>query len=192
MPSVASEKLAVFAAELLRWNRRINLTGVSTVDAFIEGPLFDALTVLPVMRDRPPSYVDVGSGGGLPGIPVVVAKEPVCAAFVEPRGRRATFLRHATHLLGLGVEVIEARDDTLKREWTDASAQAVFDPPTWLERGSHLVVQGGCVYVLAADPLQEAALPKGARVDAEFHCVRASGAVPRFAYRILMKEMPRF
>lgn len=186
--ALSSDKVAClirYAEEIVRWNRRTNLTGAKTVEAFIDGPLFDALTLLPVLSDAPDCFVDIGSGGGLPGIPAIIAKPPNTATLVEPRAKRVTFLRHAVHLLGLKAEVVGSKDDTLAGRWTDAVAQAVFEPVEWLHRGCRLVVPGGRVYVLSSEPLSSEVLPAGATVSAEFHCVRSAGEVPRFAYRIV-------
>lgn len=181
----AQARLIRYAEEIIHWNRRINLTGAKTVEAFIDGPLFDALTLLKVLPDAPDSFVDIGSGGGLPGIPAIIARSPKQATLVEPRAKRVTFLHHAVHLLSLKVTVVESRDENLAGGWTDAVAQAVFEPTEWLKRACRLVVPGGRIYVLSAESLSVDALPDGAAVDAEYHCVRPAGEVPRYAYRIV-------
>ena len=86
------EKLKLYSKEIIRFGKRINLTGSPDIEVFIKGPLFDALTLMKALT-REESMVDVGSGGGLPGIPTAILAPNIRMTLVEPRGRRAS--RHA-------------------------------------------------------------------------------------------------
>jgi 16S rRNA (guanine527-N7)-methyltransferase len=181
-PPGAAGGLAVFAEELLRWNRRINLTGAKSVSGLVFGPLFDALTLAPVLRSSG-SVVDIGSGGGLPGVPMALLFPEISLTLVEPRGKRAAFLRHIVHHLNLGVEVIEGRLEALDPTYDAAVAQAVWEPAEWLNRGASVVRPGGVLYVLSSRDLSDEMLPEGAAVDARFQCRRPGGA-DRFSFRV--------
>ena len=180
----ARERLTRYSEEIVRWNRRTNLTGAKTPEAFAEGPLFDALTVVPVLADRISSFVDIGSGGGLPGIPAAIVVGLSNVTLVEPRAKRAAFLRHVTHFLGLDFRVLECRDDALSEQWDGAVAQAVYEPREWAARAGRLLTPGGSAYVLSAEPFTENLLPEGVTVAAAHHCMRPRGQMPRFSYRI--------
>jgi 16S rRNA (guanine527-N7)-methyltransferase len=185
LPEGAAERLVQYTEELLRWNRRINLTGARTPEDFIDGPLFDALTLIPVL-DNVDFLVDIGSGGGLPGIPAAIVRKPQQLTLVEPRAKRASFLRNAVHLLNLDVEVIEARDDALDARWSGAVAQAVFGPAEWPARAERLLTPGGHIYVLSAEEISVPMLPANAKIAAEFRCTRPLKKMPRFAYRVAL------
>ena len=176
--------LADYGAELVRWNRRVNLTGASTLAEFFQGPLFDALTVIPVIEGSG-SLVDVGSGGGLPGIPAAVLFGHLKVTLVEPRARRTAFLRHVVHRMSLEADVIQARDEELvEGGWNGAVAQAVWSARKWLQRAGRLVVPGGALYVLSSKTLSPQDLPEGTSIEREFHTTRPFDGAKRSAYLV--------
>jgi 16S rRNA (guanine527-N7)-methyltransferase len=105
---------------LERWNRQINLTSLplagfpeSTVDRLITEPLVAALMVPP----GPVRWVDFGSGGGSPAIPLKLLRRDTKLLMVESRERKAAFLRQAVAHLGLSsAEVATARVEDLANE----------------------------------------------------------------------------
>ncbi len=107
----AADRLVAFAAELVRWNARVDLIGPADLDTVAERHLLDALALVPVLRDlRVRRLADLGSGAGLPGLALAIVLPDLEVVSIEPRGRRAAFQRHATRLLGLGrVQVVETR-----------------------------------------------------------------------------------
>ena len=148
-----TEQLLEYTQELIRWNRRINLTGAKSEAQFIEGPLFDAMTLIPVWTESS-SFVDIGSGGGLPGIPAMLMRPIENATLVEPRSKRAVFLRHIAAHLGLFAAIEETRIESLyPQKWSAAVAQAVFDPLKWIDLARRYVTPGGYIYVLSSKPV---------------------------------------
>ena len=182
------EKISLYTREITRWNKRINLTGAKTPQQFVEGPLFDALTFIPIMDGRG-TLVDMGSGGGLPGIPAAILVPEVQVTLVEPRAKRTSFLRHALHLLNLESEVVEARDDALGgRRWDGAVAQAVWPAREWLQRAVNTVKRGGAIHTLTSESVAELSLPEGLILEEERHVVRPSDGAPRYSARIRIYE----
>ncbi|MDH4230100.1 MAG: 16S rRNA (guanine(527)-N(7))-methyltransferase RsmG [Nitrospirota bacterium] len=106
-----------YTEELLRWGARINLTGARTPEEFVRGQLVDAVSLLPELSKLPSlplsgggSWADVGSGAGLPGIPLAILTPGVTWHLVEPREKRWAFLVHVRHHLKLGnVQIHRAR-----------------------------------------------------------------------------------
>jgi len=177
-------RLMEYITELLHWNRRTNLTGASSEVAFIRGPLFDALTLLPVMEPSG-TFVDVGAGGGLPGIPAALLYSNIDITLVEPRPRRATFLKHICHKLSLDAEVVQCKDSELKSgQWHSAVAQAVWAPVGWIPRGMRLVHDSGVVYVLSSTKITQEILPPGAVVEESFFIERPMDNALRYAVKI--------
>ncbi len=177
-------RLDEYAAEIIRWGRRVNLTGAKSVAEFIRGPLFDALTVVPLL-ERGTTLVDIGSGGGLPGIPASILDRDARITLVEPRERRAAFLRHVVHLLGVRAEVVQSRAENLPVEpWRGAVSQAVWPPIEWLDRAVTLIERGGAVYVLAAESMEAENLSGGASIDEQRSVARPWNGVTRYAARI--------
>ncbi len=92
-------RLLDYLDELLRWNRRINLTAVRDRDEAIVKHLLDSLAVAPYCR--PGRILDVGSGGGLPGVVLALARPDVRVVSVDARGRKIAFQKHVARTLGL-------------------------------------------------------------------------------------------
>lgn len=181
----AVETLADYTEEMILWNRRINLTGAKTAEQFIDGPLFDAMTLVPVIVETP-SFVDIGSGGGLPGIPMMLLTRAEPVTLVEPRSKRATFLRHITAKLGLETVVEESRIEALHpRKWAAAVTQAVFAPEQWINLAPQYLEPGGFIYVLASTRLEQ--MPMGIETGAMAQFRNPRGST-RFSYRLMINN----
>ncbi|MFP3929155.1 MAG: 16S rRNA (guanine(527)-N(7))-methyltransferase RsmG, partial [Desulfobacteraceae bacterium] len=94
------ESLGIYLDELFSWNRRVNMTGLKSRDRMLVELIADS--VIPVPR-LPESgfFLDVGTGPGIPGIPIKILRPGLSAELLEPRGRMNTFLRHVIRLLAL-------------------------------------------------------------------------------------------
>lgn len=116
--------------ELRRWNRRMNLVAGGEAD-FTVRHVLDSLAGLPVVAAQEPSRAaDVGSGAGLPGVPLALGLPTVRWSLVERSGRRAAFLRNVAAVLRLGsVQVVEA-DVKDVREAFDVVTTRAFAPLT--------------------------------------------------------------
>lgn len=121
----------------LRYAPALNLTGAAdreSLRAHVEEGLATARLGCRVAGEGP--WVDVGAGGGFPGL-VMAAAVDVPIWLVEPRKKRCAFLEMCLGALGrTDCRVIQARiEDTELPEFGLASARAVFDPAHWLRRG---------------------------------------------------------
>jgi 16S rRNA (guanine527-N7)-methyltransferase len=95
---------------VLAWNRRANLTAITDPALAADRHYRDALLLQ--CRLLPGAVLDVGSGAGYPGIPLAIAERTRAFTLMEPRRKRASFLRYAAAELGLGnVSILEARSD---------------------------------------------------------------------------------
>ena len=96
------EKLLAYVALLAKWNRTYNLTAIRDQARMVTHHLLDSLAVLPHLPQRSSARVlDVGSGGGLPGIPLAIARPDWRVSLVDPNHKKAAFLTQAAIELGL-------------------------------------------------------------------------------------------
>jgi 16S rRNA (guanine527-N7)-methyltransferase len=150
IPDSQADQLAAFLELLFRWNRKINLTALTSVDEGI-----DRLLLEPWMASRylPPgtgALIDVGSGGGSPAIPMAIALPDYRLTMVEVKARKAAFLREAVRALGLPAATVEAArfEELLPREshrgiYTALTARAVrLDRLTLSELSGFLAKEG--------------------------------------------------
>ena len=144
-----ASSLLRFAELLMAWNARINLTGAHTVDELIAEHLPDAFALAGVI-DGPASVVDVGSGGGLPALPLAILRPDLRLTLVEPLAKKVAFLRTATRELGLAsVSVEAARAEALPEGAFDvAMSRATFPPAEWVAVARRLVRAAGRILVL--------------------------------------------
>jgi 16S rRNA (guanine527-N7)-methyltransferase len=127
--------------------------------------------------------VDVGSGGGLPGLALKIARPDLELTLIEANHRKAAFLQHAAAVLGLeGVEVVarraeEAGRDSAYRDHFDAAvARALAPMPVLVELCLPLVRVGGRLLAMkaAAEAEVEAALPAIAKLGGELVAIEAA------------------
>lgn len=93
------ERLLAFAALLAKWNRVYNLTALRDESQMLTHHLLDSLSVLPHLDAD--NIADIGSGGGLPGIPLAITRPDMQIALVEISHKKASFLQQAKIELGL-------------------------------------------------------------------------------------------
>ena len=101
-----STQFALHAKELLEWNRFANLTAISGLQEMAEKQFLDTLPLVPLIPQS--SHVlDIGSGGGFPGVPLKVLRPDLNVDLIEASRKKAHFLKHLIRTLGL--QDIEAR-----------------------------------------------------------------------------------
>jgi len=107
------ERLETFQELLLKWNKQINLVAKSTVSDVWDRHILDSVQILNYVPDAIETWVDVGSGGGLPGViaaAVLAEKQPEAkTTLIESDQRKAVFLRTAARELSLNVAVLAQR-----------------------------------------------------------------------------------
>jgi len=96
---------------LVRWNQTYNLTAVRTASEMIPRHLLDSLSVLPWLAGR--RLMDAGSGAGLPGVPLAIARPDLEVTLLDSAGKKIRFLNHLRRVLTLGnVNPVQARLET--------------------------------------------------------------------------------
>ena len=166
-----ARELEAFCSLMLKWNASLNITGAKSAGDLAEEHLPDAF-VLARFIDQGSQIVDVGTGGGLPALPLAVLRPDLRIHMIEPRAKRVAFLRTAVRELSLlGAQAWLGRVEDWK---TDAGSpdvaisRATFAPEEWLPIGMGLVRTGGRVYALLNDRWDEGTLA-GFRCRGQHH-----------------------
>jgi 16S rRNA (guanine527-N7)-methyltransferase len=158
--------LAAYVALLAKWNRTYNLTAIRDPARMVTHHVIDSLAVLPHLPQRDAlALLDVGSGGGLPGIPLAIARPQWRATLVDPVHKKAAFLSQAAIELRLAnvtahakrVEEIETDSKfevVISRAFADLATFATLAAP-------HVANDGLLVAMKGVHPVEEIAhLPK--------------------------------
>ena len=168
LPPSAQEKLLAFAALLGKWNKVYNLTALRDADQVVSHHLLDSLAVLPHLG-KAKRLADIGSGGGLPGIPLAIARPDLHVALVESNQKKSAFEQQAKIELGLAnvsvhCERVEAWQPEEKCDVV--VSRAFSDLAEFVRLSGHLLVEGGALLAMkGVHPYEEIAqLPAGWRV----------------------------
>lgn len=182
-PALATPLLD-YLALLIRWNKTYNLTAVRDPAEMVSKHLLDSLAMHPYVDaigvdGAPGRLADLGTGAGLPGIPLAIAKPGLQVTLVESNGKKARFMREAVRQLGLKqVRVAESRIEALDEPgaYDAITARALATLPLIVELGGHLLRPGGRLLAMkGAWPAGEiAALPPGWALQ-DSHALRVPG-----------------
>jgi 16S rRNA (guanine527-N7)-methyltransferase len=154
LPPAARRRLDAYLDLLEKWNRVYNLTAIRARGEMAPLHVEDALAVLPWLPDRAGLRVlDVGSGGGVPGIPLAIARPAAHFTLIDSNGKKTAFLAQAAIELGLAnVRVVTARveafapdvcfDVVIARAFSDLATLAAAGLPLMADRGSILAMKG--------------------------------------------------
>ena len=116
-----AEKLLDYLDLLFKWNRAYNLTAIRDPDEAVSRQLLDSLSLLPFLGEGP--LLDIGSGGGLPGIPIAICRPDQAVTLLDSNGKKTRFLNQAKHELQLdNLAVVHARAE----EWQPETPPAII------------------------------------------------------------------
>lgn len=159
-------RLERYLALLERWNAHINLVSHSSLTAAWERHLADSAQLLALSPSGARSWIDLGSGAGLPGLPVAALaaeKRPdLRLTLVEADHRKAAFLARAAQEMGLEVSIRAARIEALEPEPFDVVSARALAPLTRLCALAYRFKGPGTVFLF----------PKGGRLDSELTAAR--------------------
>ena len=137
---------------LLAWTTAINLTAIREPGAVALGHVVDSLSAVTLLRDRDiERFIDLGSGGGYPGLPIAVALPAARALLLEPVAKKAAFLSAVASATGLAgtVEAAAVRAEALaldgrhRGRWAAVTARAVTSLAELVELAFPLLAPGG-------------------------------------------------
>lgn len=146
VPAATQRKLLDYLALMEKWNRVHNLTAVRERSKMVNNHLLDCLAVAPYLVAR--TVLDVGSGAGLPGIPLALMWPQAFVTLLDSNHKKAAFLRQAMIELGLkNTEVVCERVETWQpqRQFELVISRAVSDVPEFLALAGRLCAAAGTV-----------------------------------------------
>ncbi|MDE2271611.1 MAG: 16S rRNA (guanine(527)-N(7))-methyltransferase RsmG [Xanthomonadaceae bacterium] len=161
----AQGKLLAYLDLLVKWNRAYNLTAVRDPTDMVARHLLDSLAILPYLHGS--TLADLGSGAGLPGIPLAIARPDLAVTLIESNGKKARFLREAVRNLPLAnVTVVQARVQDASGRFDTVTTRAFASLPDMLAWGGHLLGGQGRWLALKGrvDPAEVKAVPAGFRL----------------------------
>ena len=154
---VQADNLLKHVELLEKWNRTHNLTAITSPGDMVVQHLLDSLAIIPWIK--PGRLLDVGTGGGFPGLPLAIADSELDVVLLDSRGKRVQFLRHVIGRLGLNNVTLEncrvenykseAKFDTLTARAFTSLSNMVGLCEGVLETGTRLVAMKG------AKPVEE-------------------------------------
>ena len=166
LPTGAVSRLLDYQALLERWNAAYNLTAVRDPAEMVTRHLLDSLAILPYVQGA--TLVDLGTGPGLPGIPLAIAAPERQILLVDSNGKKVRFLREAIRALKLdGVRAVQSRVEDVEGQYDCVTARAFASLADMLGWGGHLLAPAGTWLAM-----------KGKRPDDEL-----AGIPPGFAVR---------
>jgi 16S rRNA (guanine527-N7)-methyltransferase len=153
LPDAVKAKLLAYVALLKKWNATYNLTAIRDEGEMVTQHLLDSLSVLPVMQKSALAgrrWADIGSGAGLPGIPLAIVRPDLDMSLIETVEKKAAFQRQAKIELALAnVTVVNRRVEDVPGGAFDAVISRAFaDLAEFVRLAGHLLTQGGRLYAM--------------------------------------------
>lgn len=142
--STQIEQLLAYSRLLVEWSKAFNLTAVTGEENVLRRHILDSLSVLPYLRGN--RFLDVGTGAGLPGIPLAITRPDDCFVLVDSREKRVHFLRIVIQKLGVSnVSAVCGRVESFGDEagFSTILSRAFAPLPTFISMTSHLLAPDG-------------------------------------------------
>ncbi|RED18340.1 16S rRNA (guanine(527)-N(7))-methyltransferase RsmG [Pontivivens insulae] len=152
-----SERLEIYLAELKRWNPKINLVSKSTLEDAAQRHFEDSLQILRFAPDDWQKWVDIGSGGGFPGLVVAAACPEADVHLIESDMRKCLFMRTVARLMSVNVTVHNERSEQLAPQAADIISARAFAPLVKLldHAERHGVAHTTCILPKGQNAMQE-------------------------------------
>jgi len=147
--------LRSYGEEILFWNRSVNLVFAKTLNDLAVRHFIDSLTVLPLLPRKPFSLLDMGTGAGLPGIPLKMERPDAAVFLVDASRKKTSFLKQVIRKVGLaGIQAEQGRiEDWISRgihrtAFDIVLSRATFHLPLFLDRASRFVKDSGSIIAM--------------------------------------------
>ncbi len=150
LDSYGFDRFDAYAERLVRWNNHVNLTSITEPDDIVIKHFADSLYILKYLHiSKGQSFIDIGTGAGFPGLPLLITSPELDVDFVDSVGKKLAFIKDVLRNSGLVARVIHNRaeelgkDDSYREKYDYAAARAVAPLNVLCEYGLPLVKLGG-------------------------------------------------
>lgn len=175
----ARQRLLDYVALLTRWNRAYNLTAVRDPEQMVVRHLLDSLAVLPHVEDG--ELLDVGTGAGLPGIPLAICRPDLRVTLLDSNGKKVRFVRQAIMALHLAnADVVQSRVEQYRNAISQVITRAFASLPDIVALAAPALAPGGRLLAM-----------KGALTGAEMAGVQPPWRAAAHALQVPFLDEPR-
>lgn len=165
------EQLVSYVELLNKWNKAYNLTSVREPQQMLIKHIMDSIVVSPHLRQVTSvnnNFIDVGTGPGLPGIPLAIVNPDLNFTLLDSLGKRVRFLTQVKHELGLtNITPVQSRVEDFSGQFAGVLSRAFASISDMVHWSKHLVADNGRFFALKGqlDKEEIDALPKFVKVD---------------------------
>ena len=146
--------LETYLVLLSRWNRITNLSGIKRLSDMVSVHLMDSLSVHAYLGGK--TILDVGSGAGLPGIPLAILYPKKFFTLLDSNGKKTRFMRQAVIDLKLdNVQITQERVEAFQGEFDHVISRAFSSLKNFLDSSERLVKPGGTLLAMKGDKLEQ-------------------------------------
>ena len=148
-------QLLAYLGLLEKWNNAYNLTAVRSRSEMLSRHLFESLAISPFISGK--QVVDVGTGAGLPGIPLAIANPAVHYTLIDSNGKKSRFLlevKRALMLANVEIETVRVESWLPTKRFDSVVTRAFADLATTLVRVDHVLTDQGMVYAMKTQQAQ--------------------------------------
>jgi 16S rRNA (guanine527-N7)-methyltransferase len=168
LPAGTEAVLARYADRLLAWNRKVNLTSITAPAEVAEKHLVDSLLLLPALVGAR-TLLDVGSGAGLPGVPLACARPDLAVTCCDSVAKKVAFVKAVAAELAVNVRAVAVRAEGEPEREKLPRAEAVVsralaDPEAWVPLGARYLADGGVLLAMLGREADRARLEEIGRV----------------------------
>jgi 16S rRNA (guanine527-N7)-methyltransferase len=146
------QQLLDYVALLQKWNKTYSITAITAADKMISYHVLDSLTLLPRLAGAATQkLLDVGSGGGMPGIPLAIARPDLAITLLDSNQKKTSFLRQAILELGLKnvtVETCRVEHCTALAHFDVITSRAFASLNDFVSLTRHLLAKEGCYWAM--------------------------------------------
>ena len=154
------EKLEQYLALITKWNKVTNLTSIDNPEQMVVIHLLDSLSIQPYLSGH--RILDVGSGAGLPGIPLALINQDKDFILLDSSGKKTRFMVQAAIELGIrNIEVVQSRAQNFQGEFDHVVCRAFTGTDDFVKTCSHLLAPGGTLLAMKGPAESAVTRPPG-------------------------------
>jgi len=164
LDSALADEFGAYAALLIRWNARMNLTAVRDEEGILRRHFAESIVCARLLPAGLATLLDFGSGAGFPGLPIALCRREIAVTLAESQGKKVAFLHEAARVLGITVRIHGGRAEVLGQRFDCVTLRAVDRMGDAIRTASNLVADGGLL-VLLTTAVEEVAIKGWAGAD---------------------------